>query len=441
MASVLIKNARLVDPQAGLDGRFDLLAVAGRVRAVQADIDPAEARAEAGAECLSVVDADGLWLWPGLIDPHVHLREPGFEHKETFATGGAAAVAGGYTAVICEPNTDPPLDSVPALRRAAHKAQQDAPLAVYFKATMTAGRRGQEPSDIAGLAAEPSVVALSDDGDPVVAATVMAEVCRLAAEHRILLAPHCEDSPRALEDFAAGVDAGFAPAGPYCNEANYIRRDMGLAGRADCRIHFSHVSLGAAVEIIEAGQAAGACTYEATPHHLLLSVADFPPGEVPKVNPPLRPAADRQALRNALIVGRADMLASDHAPHTAEDKAAGASGFVGLETTLGLVLTHFVWPGLLSPADAVRLMSVAPARVFGLPGGTLAPGVPADMVLIDPDIEWVAEPEVFLSRSRNTPFAGWQLRGMAVATYVDGRPVHQAPDSEGHAQGTAEART
>jgi len=429
--AMLIRNARLVDPGAGIDGSRDLLAADGIVRAVAPRISPDEVRRVARGE-LIVVDAEGLWLWPGPIDAHVHLREPGFTHKETMASGTAAAAAGGFTAVVCEPNTDPPIDSVEIVRELARRAA-GAPIRVYFKATMTRGRRGLCPSDVAELAAVPSVVALSDDGDPVVDAAVMERICRMAARSDVLLSPHCEDSPRALAEIAAGADPGFRPGAPYTNEAGYVARDVALAARAGCRIHFSHVSLSASLAAIAEARLGGArgLTCEATPHHLLLARDDFAADAVPTVTPPLRSSEERDGLRRALFDGHVDAVASDHAPHTAEEKAGGASGLIGLETTLGLVLTHLVGDGKLSVAGAVGLLSRAPARIFRLPGGTLAAGAPADMVLIDPALEWRVSPAEFRSLSRNTPYGGWRLRGRAVATFVGGMQVFGVPDFAG----------
>ena len=428
MNAVLFQNAHLTDPAAGVDGVRDLLVVGGHVRHVSTSISVAEARAalpEGGpGGDLVVVQAEGLLLWPGLVDGHVHLREPGFTHKETIRTGTTAAAAGGFTTVVCEPNTEPPADTVERARQLRDTIRRDAVVRVGIKAAMTVGRRGREPVDVAALAAEPGVVALSDDGDPITDAALMSELCRRAAECGALLTPHCEDSPRGLEDLSSGADVGFEPGEPYANEARYVARDLALAIRTGCRIHFSHVSLAQTVRSIGQARAnAGGTpvTFEATPHHLLLCTDQFAPGEVPGVCPPIRSGEDRDALRRALLDGAVDCIATDHAPHTAEEKAAGASGLLGLETALGLVLTHLVGEDGLAPADAVRLMSVAPARIFGLPGGTLAPGSPADLVLIDPEREWTVDPVEFRSKSRNTPFAGWRLRGKAVATYVAGR--------------------
>ncbi len=430
MAAILIRKARLIDPGSGIDGTRDLLASEGRVARVEEDIRPADAAAFL-PEPPSVIDAEGLWLIPGLVDPHVHFREPGFPAKETLASGARAAAAGGYTSVVCEPNTQPPIATVEMVRALAAKARREADVRVYFKAAMTAGRLGREPSDVAALAREESVVALSDDGDPLVDPAVMERVCLLAAKAGILLTPHCEDSPKALAQIAAGADPGFRPGEPGTNEARYIERDLRIAARYGCRIHFSHVSLARSVECIEACQPRTSVTYEVTPHHLILCLEDYAEGEAPLVNPPIRPEADRNALRRALLDGSADAIASDHAPHTAADKQAGACGLIGVETTLGLVLTHLVGEGRLSPADAVRTMSFSPARIFGLPCGALASGMPADMALVDPAAEWTVRPESFRSRSRNTPFAGWSLRGTAVATFVGGREVYADPSLDG----------
>ena len=419
--ALLIRNALLTDPAAGLDAVRDVLVVEGRVARVAERIAlPAD-----GVDTADVVDARGLWLWPGLVDAHVHFREPGFEAKETIRTGSLAAAAGGYTSVICEPNTQPPTDTPERVRELVRKADAEACVHVYFKAAMTAGRLGLQPSDAAALAREPRVVALSDDGDPVPDAGVMDAVCRAAAAAGIILTPHCEDSARALMMMVEGCSPGFVPGRPYANEAGWIERDIRAAVYAGCRIHVSHVSLAHSVELIERyRRGLSGVTYEVAPHHLLLCAEDYEDGEAPTVNPPLRSAADRRALCEALASGSADVVASDHAPHTAAEKAHGASGLIGLETTLGLMLTHFVADGRLSRERAVRVMSLRPAEIFGLPAGTLRPGSPADMVLIDPAREWTIEPEEFRSKSRNCPYAGWRLRGKAVAAWVSGRQAY-----------------
>jgi dihydroorotase len=419
MTNTLFKNVR------------DVLVADGYGDRVGESITPEDAagtlRGGKRSKPLVVVDGEGLWMWPGLVDGHVHFREPGFTEKETIRTGGMAAAAGGVTSVVCEPNTDPPLDSVALVRQLAAKARRESPVNVFFKAAMTTGRRGQEPTNIQALAKEPAVVALSDDGDPVVDPDVMESICRAAAAAGVLLTPHCEDSARAIGAFALGRDPGFRPGEPYTNEDSYIQRDARLAVHSGCRIHFSHVSLEQSIEVISRFKKQAddptRMTCEVTPHHLLLSSEQLGEGEVPNVNPPLRSPKDRRALREALEAGRVDAIASDHAPHTAADLLAGATGVVGLETTLGLIMTRFVWTGEISAERAVNLLSLSPARIFDLPAGTLKVGSPADLVLIDPSMEWTVNPEEFRSKARNTAFAGWKLRGKAVATYVRGEEV------------------
>jgi dihydroorotase len=413
---MLIRGARLCDPAAGVDAPCDLLAVDGVIVQVAPQIAP-------DPDAI-IVDAAGLWLWPGLVDAHVHLREPGFMQKECFATGGAAAAAGGFTTIVCEPNTDPPFDTPERVRTWSTKAAGDSPVRILFKAAMTKGRAGREPVDVAALAAMPEVVALSDDGDPVVDPEVAGEVMRLAAQAGIVVSPHCEDSRASLAAIGAGADPGFAPGAPFTNEARWIRRDAELALRHGCAIHFSHVSLAESAAFIQrtiAEHPEASITWELAPHHFLLAAEDYADGDAPLVCPPIRTAADRSALREALRTDAHVSIADDHAPHTAADKAAGAHGLIGMETTLSLVLTHLVHPGEITPARAIELLSIRPARTFGITGGTLAPGSPADMILIDPEQKWTVRPEEFRSRARNCPWAGQTLHGRVKATFLNGK--------------------
>lgn len=419
----LIRGARVADPSTDLWAHRDVLVADGRVAQVAPEISVSVARS-AGKGTVRVVEAEGLWLWPGLVDLHVHFREPGYTHKETMASGCRAALRGGYTAVVCEPNTDPPIATPELVAELAGRAAEQSPVRVFFKATMTKGRRGQAPADMEALARQERVVALSDDGDPIVRREVVEEVCKRAARVGLPLSPHCEDSARSLAAYSAGTRPGFEPRPAHQNEALYIGRDAGLAVRWGSAVHFSHVSLEESLCVlrhIREEAPSAPVTLECAPHHLLLSAQDFDPDAIPKVNPPLRTPSDRQALQDALVAGEIDAIASDHAPHTAEEKEAGASGFIGLETTLALILTEFVHPGRLAPLDATAFMSTRPAAILGLAAGGVCAGGRADLTLIDPDVEWTVRAEEFASLSRNTPFEGRRLRGRAVGTMIDGR--------------------
>ncbi len=422
---LLIKNVRLTDPGEGLDeSGVDLLIKGGRVEHIASRIDPG-AGVEGGKTAL--INGKGLWVWPGLIDAHVHFREPGFEYKENFNSGSRAAASGGFTSVICEPNTNPPLASASDVSQASKKAGQTGVIPVYFKAAMTAGREGLQIAEYDDLARLPEVVALSDDGDPVHSFAVMKEVCRRAAPYGLPLSPHCEDSPRALAEYKKGRNPGFRLGKAYTNEKLYVERDGELACRYGNDIHFSHLSLLSSLNVVrklkDGGSGRSRVTCEVTPHHLLLCKEDFSKHDIPQVNPPLRTKEDMKALQKALCEGDVDAIACDHAPHSSEDKKKGACGFAGLETAVGLVLTYFVKPGRLTPIQACRLMSAEPAKIFSLEGGSVKKDAPADLVIIDPAKRWTVDPDLFQSRSRNTPFVGRRLTGKAIGTMVGGRFV------------------
>lgn len=393
MTDLLVRGARLFDPAAGLDAVGDLLIRDGRIAAV------GEVAATGGEE---VVEARGLWALPGLVDIHVHLREPGQEHKETVATGAAAAAAGGFTAVACEPNTIPPTDT-PERVRAMQERAREAAVRVLPKCAITIGRSGARVGDLAALRAA-GAVAASDDGDSVADAGVMGEAMAAAREAGMPLTVHL-DSPE------------------------LVARDIELAAELDWMIHISHVSLAEGVALIARARERGVrVTGEATPHHLALSAGDAPTGDADfKMNPPLRSAADREALRRALAEGVISVIASDHAPHAREEKARGYEtappGVIGLETSLGVIWTVLVHESLLSAEGAVTAMTSGPAAVLGMKPAALAEGGLADVTLFDPETQWVVDPGRFQSKARNCPFAGWRLRGRAVATVVAGRVV------------------
>jgi dihydroorotase len=418
----LIRGAHVADPASGLWERRDILVGGGRILEVARTVPSHRARRAGSGRC-KFLNAEDLWVWPGLVDLHVHFREPGYTHKETLASGCRAALRGGYTSVVCEPNTSPPIDSPGLVTKLAARAREESPVRVFFKAAMTAGREGEEVADVEALARQDRVVALSDDGDPVVHPRIMEAVCRRAARVGLPLSPHCEDSPRSISAYDSGVSPGFEPGPVQHNEARYIDRDMRMARRWGCPVHFSHVSLEASLAVVRRVREecpAAPVTLECAPHHLLLSKEDYEPGSVPNVNPPLRGASDRRALQEALVAGDVDVIASDHAPHSEAEKEEGASGFIGLETSLALILTEFVHPGRIKPVDAANCMSFRPAEILGLPGGRVCAGQGADLTIIDPEEKWTVRSTQFASKSRNTPFEGRRLRGRVVGVMING---------------------
>ena len=419
---LLLKNGHVIDPATGLDSVTDILVKGGRISLIAPDLTPEE-----GEE---VINVGGKYVVPGLIDCHVHLRDFEECQRETIASGTRAAVTGGFTTVICEPNTKPPLDSPERLEALREKVEREALCRVYAKASMTRGREGEVLTDFKALKGHPLVVALSEDGNPIVEEQLMREACRRAAKHQLPLSLHCEDSGFSLARKPKGL--GFQPREPFHNEPGFIARDLRLAqeigggSTAGVKVHVSHVSLAESIQIIEEAKkdGKGRITCEVTPHHLFLDETSRGPHGLPfTVNPPLRKKEDCTALQRAIKDGTIDAIASDHAPHREEDKRAGAPGLIGLETTLGVVLTGLIHPGLISLKEAVRLMSTNPARIFGLGGGSLAVGSPADITVIDMEREWIVEGKRFQSLARNCPFEGWRLKGQAVLTMVGGRVV------------------
>jgi dihydroorotase len=396
---LLVTGGRLFDPASGLDEVGDLVMRAGRVAAV------GEVERKGSEE---VIDAAGLLVLPGLTDIHVHLREPGEEHKETIATGTRAAAAGGFTAVACEPNTSPPRDTPGRVSEVLETAAREAAVRVLPKCAITVGQQCREVTGLVALRAA-GAVAASDDGFSVRDTKVMREAM-LAAKR-------------------AGMPLTLHVDGP-----EMVERDIELAAELDWGVHFSHVSLAEEAELIARAQGHGLrVTGEATPHHLSLCVDDAPEGDTNfKMNPPLRSPMDRAALRHALGAGVISVIASDHAPHAREEKAGpyedAPPGVIGLETTVGVVWTELVRCDRISASTAVRAMTAGPSQVLGIEAPALREGARADVALLDPDGEWVVEPEGFESKARNCPFAGRKLRGKVVATIVRGRVVMSEGD-------------
>ena len=415
---LLIKNGHVIDPASGLDAECDILVENGKVARIQRRIAP--------ANDYEVIDASGKIVAPGLIDCHVHFREPGYEYKETIETGSRAAAKSGFTTVICEPNTNPPIDTVEVVKELMSRVQRKSIVNIYTKACITEGSKSEKLTDIKALASHGRMVALSDDGNPVCTQELMLQAFELAAKCNIPISPHCEDSAFSLEKRLAGQYQGFSPAPPYTNETNFIIRDIDCAEKAHGRIHISHVSMASSFDTIRAAKDRGKAriSCEITPHHILLDETFIDSANrKPKTNPPMRPRKDLEAAKKAIANGTIDVIASDHAPHANEEVLAGIGGLVGLETALGLVLTKLVHTGIISIRDAIMKMSTNPANIFGLKAGSLAIGMPADITIIDMEKEWTVDVREFESKSRNCPFDGWRLKGKAIATIVGGKVV------------------
>jgi dihydroorotase len=411
---LLLKNGHVIDPATGLDCVTDILVKEGRIALIAPGLTPEEDE--------EVIDVKDRYVVPGLIDCHVHLRDFEESHRETVYSGTRAAVMGGFTTVICEANTRPPLDSYERLEALREKVERESLCRVFAKASLTKGRQGETLTDFKSLKRHPSLVALSENGNPIVEEELMRAACQEAARHQLILSLHCEDSSFSLSRRPKSL--GFSPRESFHNEPYFIARDLRLAQETGARAHVSHVSLEESIQIIREAKkvSEGRITCEAAPHHLLLDEDSKGPGGLPiTVNPPLRSKGDCLSLQKALKDGIIETIASDHAPQREEDKRAGAPGLIGLETTLGVVLTRLVHGGIISLKEAVRLMSTNPARIFGLEGGTLAVGGQADITVIDMGREWVVDSQKFQSLSRNCPFEGWRLRGQAVLVMVGGR--------------------
>jgi dihydroorotase len=383
------------------------------------------------AEDAEVIDCTGKLVVPGLVDMHVHFREPGEEHKETIATGSAAAVAGGFTTVCCMPNTKPPLDSVAAIEFVLRRADEVRLCRVLPIGAVSVGLKHEQLTEMAAMK-EAGAVAFSDDGEPVQDAGFLRKVLAYAKVCDAVVILHCEDKSLTaggvMNEGLTSLRLGLRGM-PKTAEVTSVQRAVELAKLTGSKVHIAHVSTKEAVEVIRRAKEQGVqVTAEVTPHHLTLTeeaVGDYDTNA--KMNPPLRTDEDVVALREALLDGVIDCIATDHAPHAIEEKETtfddAPFGIVGLETAVGVLWTELVHKANFPLMRLVEAMSTKPCQILGLDGGTLREGSRADVTVIDPDAEWVVQPEKFRSKGKNTPYAGWKLKGKVVMTICGGQVV------------------
>ncbi|MCD2492823.1 dihydroorotase [Lacrimispora sp. NSJ-141] len=422
---LLIKNGRVIDPDTGKDGIYDVLTEDGKILRVAQDIEE-----EAGR----VVDAEGLYVMPGIIDLHVHLRDPGLEYKETLYTGGLAAARGGVTTMCAMPNTIPVTDSPEMIRSQTLRAAAECPVHVSFIGAVTKGQQGAEITDIAGMKKE-GMAFISEDGKSVMDAGLYRDAMKTAACEGVTVLAHCEDKNMVaggvMNECEKSREMGL-PGITNGVEDVIVARDILIAKETGAKLHLCHCSTKDSVEMIRLAKEAGLpVTAEVCPHHFTLTSGDIPEDDANyKMNPPLREKEDVDALIDGLKRGIIDVIATDHAPHGEEEKAKGFAGapfgIVGLETSVAVTMTELVHKGILTPMEMAERMSHAPARILGVDKGSLAEGKCADIVLIDPDREYVINKEDFVSKGKNTPFDGKKVKGQVVMTIVDGAVVYEA---------------
>jgi len=432
---LLIKNGLLINTLTRTTDVLDILINDSQIRRIEPDVIDEDA---------IIIDAKDKWVVPGLVDVHVHFREPGQEYKENIYTGSRAAAAGGFTTVIAEPNTYPPIDTPNRLTEVLEIASKNSVVNFFSKSCITLGMKGERLVDVEKLK-QAGAKAISDDGHPVPGEGLMENALRKGRTYGILVNPHCEESKLYRERIAKKKQQSLFSSPysiskePYTSEDGFIERDIKLAEKTGACIHISHVSLARSVEMIAKAKKRGVrITAEATPHHLLLT-EDMAEeiGTNAKVNPPLRSEEDVKALRQGLAEGTIDIIASDHAPHSPAEKSLpwkpkespsgeeAPFGIIGLETTLGLVLTYLVQPGILTLSQVIEKMSYLPARIFDLPDwmGMFTLGERGDVTIIDPKKKWKVDAGKFYSKARNCPFNGWELQGKADTVIIKGEPV------------------
>lgn len=426
MQRILFKGGTLCDPATGLFQVGDLLIEEGRIQAIGENLETTSTQ---------VIELKPQYvLCPGFIDVHTHLREPGQEHKETIETGSMAGAAGGFTTLLCMPNTTPPMDNAAIVALVMQKARQAGRSRVLPLGSATVGMGEDQLAEMADMK-EAGCVGFTDDAFPI----QRAETIRRAMEYcRMLEVPfvaHCEDKSLteggSMNEGVVSAKLGLKGM-PSVAEEIAVARNLLLAEYTGCHLHIAHISTAGSVDLLRWAKARGIpVTGEACPHHFSLTetaVENYDTNT--KINPPLRTERDVQAIKEGLADGTIDCIATDHAPHAQEEKDVeyplAPFGIIGLETAFGLVLRELVDPGILSLPEAIKKMTWNPAQIFGLPYGQLRVGGPADLVVLDPSAEWVVDRDKLFSRSKNTPFHGWKLKGLPLLTLVEGRIVYDA---------------
>lgn len=420
----LIRNGRVIDPASGKDGIYDILVEGGTIASVDASIPKGDN---------DIIDAAGCFVMPGLVDLHVHFREPGFEYKETIKTGSMAAAHGGVTTVFPMPNTKPVIDSVDMYDKVQTIIDRDAVVNVHQVASVTLRQQGETPVDVAALK-KAGCIAISEDGKSVMNSQVYREAMKAAAAEDVLVMAHCED--KNLVNGGA-LNEGVASRRYHVNgitnavEDVIVARDILLSKETGCRLHLCHCSTADSVKLIKAAKDEGLkVTGEVCPHHFMLCDEDIIEDNADyKMNPPLRSRADMEAVREGLRNGTMDVISTDHAPHSAEEKAkpigAAPFGITGIETSLCLTYTGLVLTGILTPMQMVEKMSYNPAKIAGIDRGTLLPGRPADIIIVNVDDEIVIDRNNFVSKGHNTPFDGYKVKGIVEYTIVGGKIVYK----------------
>lgn len=421
---IIIQNGRVLDPAAGIDCVQDVW-ICNKTVVRPGTFDAAEAD--------RIIDASGRWVAPGLIDLHVHFRDPGFEYKETIETGSRAAAKGGFTSVCPMPNTNPVTDSAEMIDYVRAKAAAVGLVHVLPIGAVTKGQKGQELADIEEMVQE-GAAAISEDGKSVMNADLYRDAMREAARLGIPVFAHCEDINLVHGGcINAGKKAESLGLPGISNSVEDVitARDILLAEETGVQLHLCHCSTKNSVELVKMGKKLGVnLSAEVCPHHFSLSDDDIPGEDTDyKMNPPLRSPADVEALKEALRDGVMDVIATDHAPHHADEKARPMTkapfGITGLETAVPLTITNLVETGYLTPLGMIEKMSTNPARILGISKGTLAEGSCADVVIIDPSCEYIIDKNTFVSKGKNTPFHGKKVRGRTVMTIVDGKIVYE----------------